>query len=327
MFKKIFLFIATILAATSASTGYGAPDFLKGEVNVTTFLDWFNNAHKYVHVNGLIVLDLIPAIFLIIQAGLFFKEGLKIKGILTVLALLVNLIGVFLLVQFAYPIASQIVSWTPDNLPSEWISIKDEWFKFHGLYGLMGVVGWLFFVITYFVPARNTGVKKLPRVLNFFKNAVLFFLTFIMGMGVAGLYEYCFLPFHQEISGVTFIEMHRPLDLAIRAVGPYLFAFIVFLQLLLATLLFMEKSKHKVWLIILSLVFLLCDTFIALTYNRPLNDLFLTWTPTSIPANWSVLRDEWLNYHFYRNIFKALGAAAILLVFFTQKDKREPQPL
>ena len=326
MFKKIFLFITTILTATSVSTGYGSTDPLTGTVNVATFLDWFSCAQKYVHAKGFIVLDLIPMLFLIVQAFLFFKDEHKLKAFFAVLALLANLIGVFLVIKYANPIASQITSWSPENIPSDWISLKDNWLKYIGLHGLMGILGWLFFVITYFVSGRkNTEVNRLPRFLNFSKNALAFFLTFLLGMGAANLYAFCFFPFQYEISGATFIEMHRPIDLIMREVGPPMFIVIVSLKIILATLFFIERSKYKGWLIIAALIFLLCDTFIALQYNRPINDLFLTWTPTTIPSNWASIRDQWLNYHLYRNIFMLLGIVSILLTYFVEKNKSTTQ--
>ena len=96
MFKNTFLFITAFLVATSASTGYGSTDSLKGNVNAATFLDWFSNAERSLHVKGLIILDLIPILFLIIQVVLFYKDGKKVKGIFAVLALLANLIDVIL---------------------------------------------------------------------------------------------------------------------------------------------------------------------------------------------------------------------------------------
>lgn len=322
MFKKTLLFITTFLTATSVTNGYAWTDSLKGNVNATTFLDWFSNAEKYVHIKGLIILDLVPAIFLIIQAALFFKERERLKALFTVLALLANLIGVFIAIQFAYPIASQMAGWTTDKIPSDWISLKDDWLKYIGLYTLMGVIGWLFFVITYFVPAKkNTGLKQLSPFLNFAKNALAFILTFILVMGAARLYDFSFFPILYKVSGTTFIEIHRPLDLAMRAAGPIVFIVIISLLILLATLFFIEKSRNKGLLIIAAIVFLLLDTFIALQYNRPLNDLFLTWTPTTIPDNWSGIRDQWLSYHFYRDIFITLQVISIMLIYFVPKNK------
>jgi|GEM_PF-1944536 len=321
MFKKTFLFITTILTGTSASTGYDAPGSLKGAVDASIFLDWFNHAEKYVHVKGPVVLDLIPGVFLIIQAVLFLKDRKKLKALFAVLALLANMIGAFLVIQYAYPVASQIAAWTPSHVPSDWISLKDNWLKYIGLHNLMSVLGWLSFVVTFFVAERkNTDERQLSRFLNFSKNSLLFFLTFTLGLSAARLYDFLFFPITYEISGVTFIELHRPLDLVIRIVGPILFTFIVCLELLLATLFFIEKSKIKGLLIITVLIFLLCDTFIALQYNRPINDLFLTWTPATIPANWKSIRDEWLSYHLYRDIFMLLGFVSILLVYFAGKN-------
>lgn len=319
MFKNTFLFITTLLVATSVSTGYGSTDSLKGSVNVETFLDWFNASEKYLHVRGLIILDLIPALVLIIQAFIFFKDRKKIKGVFAVLALLANFIGVFIAIRYAQPIASQMSTWSPESLPSNWVQLKDDWINKIGLHGVMGILGWLLFIITFFVSANNTGVKRLPRFLNVSKNALLFFLTFILGMGAASLYDFCFMHIQYEISGATFIELHRPMDQMMRKVGPIMFTIIVTLHVLLMTLFFVEKSKPKGWLNVVALFFLLCDTFIALHFNRPINDLFLTWTPSTVPVGWERIRDEWLNYHVYRNIFKVLGIISILLTYFVGK--------
>ena len=173
MFKKTLLFITTLLVALSTSTGYDVMDSLKGAVQVTTFLDWFHPAEKYVHSRGLLFLDVIPALFLIMMAIMFFMDGKKVKALLTVLALLLNLAGVFLDIQYADPIASQMSNWTPENVPGDWISLKDEWMKYIGLNGLLGLLGWICFLTTYFIPAtKNAEGKQLPRFLRFLKNAV-----------------------------------------------------------------------------------------------------------------------------------------------------------
>jgi hypothetical protein len=324
MYKKTFLFITTIFVATSATIGYNGQDLFKGTTSITTFLDWFTIAEKYVHVKGLIILDLIPAVFLIVQAILFFKDREKLKGLFTVLSLLANCIGVFIVLQFAYPIASQMSDWTPDTIPSNWISLKDDWIKYIGFYGLSGMIGLLFFLITYFVPAKkNTGLKPLPPFLNVTKNTLAFILTFFLLMGAAGLYDFTFFPTLYKISGTTFIEMHRPVDLAMRNIGPIIFTLMLSFFGLLAILFFIEKSKSKGFLILAAILLLLGNTFVAFQGNRPLNDLFLTWTPTTIPGNWSSLRDEWLSYHLYRDIFNALQLFCILLIYFVPKSKGE----
>ncbi|MDN3676894.1 hypothetical protein QWY90_06180 [Flavobacterium paronense] len=322
MFKKTFLFITTLLVATSASTGYNGQDLFKGDVPITRFLDWFKNADHYVHLKGLIILDLIPAVFLIVQTVLFFKDKQKLKGWFALLSLLANGIGVVILVQYAYPIAAQMADWTPDTLPSNWISLKDDWIQYIGFYALLGILGLLLFLITFFVPAnKNTALKPIHPFLNGLKNALLFILTFLSLMNVSGIYDLTFFPTLYKISGVTFIEMHRPVDLAMRSIGPIIFSIMLSLFVLLAILFYMEKSKIKSLLILVGILLLLGNTFVALKGNRPLNDLFLTWTPTTIPSNWSSLREEWLGYHLYRHIFNELQVFAILLIYFVTKSK------
>lgn len=326
MFKKTLLFITTLLVALSTSTGYDSTDSLKGSVQATTFLDWFHHAEKYVHARGLLFLDVIPALFLIMMAIMFFKDGKKVKALLTVLALLLNLAGVFLNIQYADPIASQMSNWTPENVPGDWISLKDEWMKYIGLNGLLGLLGWICFLTTYFIPARkNTEGKQLPRFLRFLKNAVLFFLTFSFGLSATRLIGLYLFPTTFDISGITFIEMHRPLDIAIRKAGPYVFVFISVLFGLLTTLFFVEGNKRKGWLAVCAYIFLLADTLIALQGNGPLNDLFLSWTPTSIPDNWASFRDDWLQYHVYRDIFLFLLFTLLFLIHISPENRKPVQ--
>ena len=324
MLKKIFLFITTILVGTSVSVGYSGQDLFKGDVPITRFLDWFNIAEHYVHQKGLIILDLIPAVFLIVQIVLFFREKQNTKGLFAILSLLANGIGVFIVIQYAYPIASQMVGWTPENVPSNWISLKDDWIKYIGIYGLSGIIGLIFFLITYFVPAKkNTGIRPLHPFFNVIKNAILFILTLLSLTSAPGIYEFSFFPIMYKISGVTFIEMHRPLDLMMRNIGPIIFTIMLSFYGLLAILFFIEKSKTKGLLIIAAILLLLGNTLVAFQGNRPLNDLFLTWTPSTIPSNWSSLRDEWLSYHIYRDILNAIQLFAILFIFFLPKRESE----
>ncbi len=329
MFKKIFLFITTFLVGISASIGYFGQDLFKGaNLPITAFLDWFKNAEYYVHIKGLIILDLIPAVFLIVQIVLFFKDKQKIKGLFAVLALLANFIGVIILIQYAYPIASQMVEWTPDNIPSNWISLKDEWIKYIGFYGLSGVLGLLFFLITYFLPRKkNTAIKPLHPFFNLLKNSMLFILTLPSLMSASGVSDFIFFPILGKISGTTFIEMHRPMDLAMRNAGPIVFTIMLSIYGLVAILFFMEKSNIKGFLILIAILFLLGNTFVALQGNRPLNDLFLTWTPATIPSNWTSLRDEWFSYHLYRNIFNELQLCCFLLIYFVPINKSESQKI
>ena len=150
---------------------------------------------------------------------------------------------------------------------------------------------------------------------------MLFILTFLTLLGAAGIYDFIFFPTLYKISGTTFVEMHRPVDLAMRNIGPIIFTIMLSLYGLLAILFFIENSKNKGFLILVAILLLLGNTFVAFQGNRPLNDLFLTWTPTTIPGNWSNLRDEWLSYHIYRDILNTLQLFSILLIYFVSENK------
>lgn len=328
MFKKTFLFITTFLVGLSVSIGYNGQDVFKGSTSIESFLDWFHITEHYVHLKGVIILDLIPAVFLIVQIFLFFKDKQKMKGLFAILSLLANCIGVFIVIQYAYPIASQMINWTPNNLPSNWIGLKDDWIKYIGFYGLSGMLGLIFFLITYYLPAKkDLSRKPLHPFFNVLKNAMLFILTLPSLMSASGVFDFIFFPIGYKISGTTFIEMHRPVDLLMRSVGPIMFTIMISLYSLLAILFFIEKSNTKGFLILAAILLLLGNTFVALQGNRPLNDLFLTWTPTTIPSNWSSLRDEWFGYHLCRNIFNSLQLFCILLIYFVPTNKNETQKI
>ena len=62
----------------------------------------------------------------------------------------------------------------PGTIPSNWISVKDEWIKYIGLYGLSGTVGLVLFLVTYYVPAKeNTSIKPFHPFFNVLKNVLL----------------------------------------------------------------------------------------------------------------------------------------------------------
>lgn len=243
MLKKVFLFIATLLVGVSASIGYNGQDVFKGSTSVVSFLDWFHITEHYIHLKGLIILDLTPAVFLFVQIVLFFKDKQKIKGLFAVLSLLANFIGVFIVVQYAYPIAAQIADWTPDTIPSNWIRLKDDWIKYIGFYGLSGIVGLVFFLITYFLPAnKNTSLKPLHPLFNVLKNALLFVLTLPSLVGASGVFDSIFFSIGYKISGTTFIEMHRPIDLLMRSLGPIAFTIMISLYSLLFSFLWKRAT-------------------------------------------------------------------------------------
>ena len=46
--------------------------------------------------------------------------------------------------------------------------------------------------------------------------------------------------------------------------------------------------------------------------NQPINDLVMAWTPTSLPENWTALRDSWWGWHLVR-LAATIGAELLLI--------------
>ncbi|RYF36929.1 MAG: DUF1772 domain-containing protein [Cytophagaceae bacterium] len=54
--------------------------------------------------------------------------------------------------------------------------------------------------------------------------------------------------------------------------------------------------------------------------NQPINDQIMGWTPASIPADWTTLRDSWWTWHLVR-LTATLSAELLLIVaVFADRD-------
>ena len=55
---------------------------------------------------------------------------------------------------------------------------------------------------------------------------------------------------------------------------------------------------------------LLLGIVLTLVFEVPINKQIAVWTATSVPANWTALRDRWVTFHFART---AAGVVAFVL--------------
>jgi uncharacterized membrane protein len=83
----------------------------------------------------------------------------------------------------------------------------------------------------------------------------------------------------------------------------------------LLALLFMagkRKKAHFYWLLSTLILFVLALA-ITLFIEVPIDNQIKTWTTTSIPANWQVIRDRWQFYHTDRTFISLAGIACYLM--------------
>lgn len=317
LFKIAMLYLTTYFTATSIFAGYRSLEFWKGEIDVVAFMQWFHYAVDNIETRDLILFNIIPICFLAFQSILFYKEGLKVKSFLTLLAIVGNAVGIFLIFHFANPIRNEMLNWDVSQLPSEWVIKKDLWLNHITLSALPSLIGYVCFITTFFLkPTAIAKTGKLNPIFNLIKNVILFFFAVILAFQAASPIESLFTPFDFNQSGIKFFEWHRQIHFIAQNVGKIMFPIMVTLYLILMVLFVFEGYKLKGLLVGLTLLLLLVDTYIALNLNGPLNDSFLIWNAQNIPTNWKDLVNDWLDFHFYRNCLNFLGYLCFILVFF-----------
>jgi uncharacterized membrane protein len=73
-----------------------------------------------------------------------------------------------------------------------------------------------------------------------------------------------------------------------------------------------RKKAHFYWLLSTLILFVLALA-ITLFIEVPIDNQIKTWTTTSIPANWQVIRDRWQFYHTDRTFISLAGIACYLM--------------
>jgi uncharacterized membrane protein len=73
------------------------------------------------------------------------------------------------------------------------------------------------------------------------------------------------------------------------------------------------RSRPTVlWLYIAAAVAIAIGGAITRLANQPINELVMAWTPTSLPDNWTALRDSWWGWHLAR-LAATVGAELLLI--------------
>ncbi|MBZ4190928.1 DUF1772 domain-containing protein [Niabella beijingensis] len=73
-------------------------------------------------------------------------------------------------------------------------------------------------------------------------------------------------------------------------------ALLMLLLLCLATL----KTRGPLLLFTGALIFMVCTLLITVMVEVPIDNRIKTWTNTTVPDDWTVLRAKWARFHFYR---------------------------
>lgn len=115
----------------------------------------------------------------------------------------------------------------------------------------------------------------------------------------------------------TFVEAHQG---AVRGLNTLLPVMAIAALVLVVVLAVLARSKPMTLaLYVAAALAIVIGGLITRFANQPINDLVMTWTPASLPENWTELRDSWWGWHLVR--FAATLAAELVLIAAVFADR------
>jgi uncharacterized membrane protein len=108
----------------------------------------------------------------------------------------------------------------------------------------------------------------------------------------------------------TFVEVHQGAVRGLNNLLPTMAAAALALVLLLAMV--GRNRPMALGLYLAAALAIIVGGIITRFLNQPINDQIMGWSPASIPADWTALRDNWWTWHLVR-LAATLGAEVLLI--------------
>jgi len=143
------------------------------------------------------------------------------------------------------------------------------------------------------------------------------FLNILVAALLAGVSLGIWIGFNPvHLSPSTYLEQQQNMLQALQV----LMVSLVFMATLITILsAFLQKSNRPVFsaLLVAAGFFVAC-ILITRFGNKPIDDLVITWTVDSMPANWTEVRDSWWSFHRMRTITELI---ALILITWSSIKK------
>src|SRR6266699_4300771 len=94
------------------------------------------------------------------------------------------------------------------------------------------------------------------------------------------------------------------------AIMPVLMIATGVLGLVVVFLLFRRRSTAAAWLALVGLLLLVAVMVVTLSVEVPIDNKTKTWTPTTMPSDWTDIRARWAAFHTLRTFLSLAGLAA-----------------
>lgn len=120
----------------------------------------------------------------------------------------------------------------------------------------------------------------------------------------------------QGLSPSTYVEQQQNMLHGLRVLMVVL---VVAATIMTLTLALLERRNKLIFIGLLTAAGLFIACILITRFgNKPIDDIVLTWNSSSLPANWSELRDRWWALHIWR---ATVELAALFIVTWTSVRK------
>src|SRR5262249_32256024 len=153
---------------------------------------------------------------------------------------------------------------------------------------------------------RGAAAKFVMRVAQFF--------TMLLFSLVTGVFWGTWFSLSRSIGAITpatFLEVGHTMIGNLGGPMSVLMPATLLSAIILAVLLFRRGQTRSSVFTVSAFVLLVVAMIITLTVNVPIDRQIQSWTTTTLPADWSTIRDRWELYHGLRTFVSLVALAAL----------------
>jgi hypothetical protein len=140
--------------------------------------------------------------------------------------------------------------------------------------------------------------------------SIIRFLNIIVAALLAGTSFGIWIGFNPlSLSPSTYIEQQQN---TIRALNALMISLVVIASAITILSAFLQRSNKSVFITLLVAAgFFVACMFISRFGNQPINNMIMSWTADSLPANWSQFRDKWWSFHIMRTLAELIALSIV----------------
>jgi len=112
-----------------------------------------------------------------------------------------------------------------------------------------------------------------------------------------------------QYSPTAFLEVQQGAVRGLNVLLPILG--IVAMVLVVALAVIERRNRRTLILLVVAAVLLAISGVVTRFGNQPINELVMSWTPDTLPANWEAIRDSWRSFHLVRVITSVAALATL----------------